>query len=105
MRLLSLDQSSRVSGYAVFEDGKLIISHNGRITVGKLGAAKTSDLLTYVEERAPDLIVGNKVILGKLDMSELKYVDSPDMMELIINLIRYALLRDEFRECVKNKGN
>lgn len=88
-----------------FEDGKLIISHNGRITVGKLGAAKTSDLLAFVEERAPDLIVSNKVILGKLDMSELKYADSPDMMELIINLIRYALLRDEFRECVKNKGN
>lgn len=84
-----------------FEDEKLVISHNGKITIGKLGCAKTSDLLAFVKEREPDLIVNNKVMLGKLDMTELKYVDSPDMMKLIFNLIKYALLRDEFREIVK----
>lgn len=79
------------------EDGKLVIRHSGRITVGKLGSAKKSDLFAFIKERAPELIEKDKILLGKLDMNELKYVDTPDMMKFIFNLIKYALIRDEFR--------
>ncbi len=80
------------------EDGKLVIRHSGRITVGNLGSARKSDLFAYIEEHAPELkIEKNRVFLGELDMNELKYVDSPDMMNFIFNMIKYALVRDEFR--------
>ncbi len=89
------------------EDGKLVIRHSGRITVGNLGSARKSDLFTYIEEHAPELkIEKNRVFLGELDMNELKYVDSPDMMNFIFNMIKYALVRDEFRaEFKKNHAN
>lgn len=98
---LSVDDSFNL------ENGKLVIRHSGRIAVGNLGSARKSDLFAYIEEHAPELkIEKNRVFHGELDMNELKYVDSPDMMNFIFNMVRYALVRDEFRsEFKKNHAN
>lgn len=87
-------------------DDKVLITHNGTITVGKYGAAKKQDLLDFVEERKPSLIKNGLVYLGEFNENE--EINSQNVGSFIKNLIDYALLRNEFREirkqAVANKG-
>lgn len=41
------------------------------------------------------------ILHGEIDLSELLYIDSEGMKELIGNLIQYALVRDSFRSIKK----
>lgn len=41
--------------------------------------------------------------MGAVDADKLMLLDAPDMTELVINLIDYALLRDEYRVDVLNQ--
>lgn len=41
------------------------------------------------------------ILHGEIDLSELLYIDSEGMKELIGNLIQYALVRDNFRSIKK----
>jgi hypothetical protein len=43
-----------------------------------------------------------KIILGKLDVSDLLYIDNEDMVEFLSNLIEYSVLRDEYSTYLKN---
>lgn len=73
--------------------------HNGKITVGKLGAAKKSHIIDFCKKYIPDLIKGDNIFLGKLPKKMLFNWDNSS--ELIINLIRYALARDNYRKIHK----
>lgn len=77
--------------------------HSGRIAVGKLGSGKIEELRSFVKEKYPQIIKGNKFYLGRLVNNRLWRLDDPEVINLIVNMISYAIIRDEYREFVKNK--
>ncbi len=71
------------------------LTHNGSITVGRLGAARRDLLLDYVKEHAPHLIRRGRVYLGKVRRGRvLRFADAE---KLFFNLLHYAHIRDRFR--------
>lgn len=78
------------------------LAHDGKITVGRLGAAKRDLLLSFVAERAPDLVKhGRLVQLGSTPAG--KTLSFSDIADIVFNLLRYALIRDEFRGWYRNQ--
>lgn len=90
---LNLDRACRYNPLTNIVD----IIHNGSLTRGKGGAAKRSDVIAYIKERAPELIHGDEIYLGYLNNSSLFEWNDPNVQSFIRNLLRYAVLRDEFR--------
>lgn len=81
---------------------KVDFYHHGRIAVGKLGSGKIDELRIFINARYPQIISGNKFYLGSLINDKLWSLDDEEVMKLIVNLISYAIVRDEYREYVKN---
>lgn len=77
--------------------------HHGRIAVSNKGSGKVDELREYVKARRPQLIYGNKFWLGSLVNDRDWHIDDPEVVKLIENLISYALIRDEYRNEVKQK--
>ena len=77
--------------------------HNGRIAVGKIGSGKSSELKELLENLYPVIIKNGKIELGTVHNNELLYMDTPEIMTLVENLLSYALIRDEYREICKRK--
>ncbi len=75
--------------------------HSGKIAVGKYGSGKISELLELVGNRAPYLIQKDSIFLGTLTCDRLWYVDDPEVLNLIIHLMTYSLIRDEYRKIRK----
>ena len=96
---LSIEHFSFLSG------NKLQIWHDGTLTVGNKGKAKKNEVIEFVEDNSSLKVIEGKIQLGELDMSDLLFIDSDGMKELIGNLIEYALVRDEFRnkKIMRNK--
>lgn len=80
---------------------KVDFFHHGKIAVGKMGSGKVSELRMFVEERYPKVLSGNKFFLGSLTNDKLWRLDDPDVINLIVNMISYAMVRDDYREFVK----
>ena len=57
-----------------------------------------------VATELPHLYCNGKIVLGSVDANKLLMLDAPDMTELVLNLIDYALLRDEYRAEVTKAG-
>ena len=88
----------RVDKHIKFHKNKIEITHDGTITIGKLGAAKRKDLIEFIEIRKPNLIQNGKIFLGLFEVDkEIKATDN-ETIEFIKNCIEYAIIRDEFRE-------
>lgn len=77
--------------------------HNGRIAIGNKGSGKIDELRQFVTERYPKIIDGKRFNLGTLKNDHQWNIDQPDVAEIIVNLISYALIRDEYREYVKSR--
>ena len=90
---LNLDRACRYNPITNIVD----ITHNGSLTSGKGGAAKRADVITYIKERAPELVHGDEIYLGRLNNSRLLEWKDPNVQSFIRNLLRYAVLRDGFR--------
>ena len=90
---LNLDRCCRYNPITNIVD----ITHNGSLTSGKGGAAKRSDVITYIKERAPELVRGDEIYLGRLNNSRLLEWKDANVQFFIRNLLRYAVLRDGFR--------
>jgi len=75
--------------------------HHGRIAVGNIGSGKVSELRAFISDRCPEIICSEKFLLGTLVNDRLWHLDDPKVVELIENLISYALIRDEYRTFVK----
>jgi hypothetical protein len=92
-----LDNSARPLGT------NYTIRHDGALTVGKHGRAKNSEVLGYVSNQAPELIRFNQskelpeVELGTLDNSRQINWEQKKTRNFTANLIRYALIREQFR--------
>jgi len=57
--------------------------------------------MEMVRNRYPKIIHGNKYYLGSIKNDHLLRLDEPDVIDLIVNLISYSIVRDEFRQVVK----
>lgn len=68
MRLLALDQSSRVSGYAVFEDGKLISSNYFSFSNAELG--KRLERIRIKIKELIDQYKINEVVLEDIQLED-----------------------------------
>lgn len=80
------------------------ILHNGRLTLGKSGMVKFSEVLEFIEKKEPNLLNNDrKIELGKLDNSRQFDWNQEDVREFIGRLIKYALIRDEFRDYKRQK--
>ena len=49
------------------------------------------------------VIKNGKIELGTVHNKELLYMDTPEIITLVENLLSYALVRDEYREICKRK--
>lgn len=75
------------------------IWHDGTLTMGRKGRAKNIEVRDHVETRAPELLgPSHPIELGTLDNSKEINWEQKETRYLIGNLIKYALVRDEFRE-------
>ncbi len=93
---LVVDDNLIVSG------NKIDFYHHGRIGIGNIGSGKIEELRRFVREKYPKIIYKNKFYLGSLNNDRLFRLDNKDVISLIKNLISYAIVRDEYREFVKN---
>lgn len=82
-------------------NNKVTFYHSGRIAVGNKGSGKIDELRMLVEEHYPKIIDGKCFNLGSLENDHLWNIDQPEVIEVIANCISYALIRDEYREYVK----
>ncbi|MBZ5201989.1 type I restriction enzyme HsdR N-terminal domain-containing protein [Planomicrobium chinense] len=90
--------------YAKSDEQSVEILHTGRLTVGKSGMAKFSEVLDFVEEKEPRLLnAERKIQLGNLDNTEQLEWENKDVKDFIGRLVKYALIRDEFREQKKKQ--
>lgn len=78
-------------------NAKIRFLHDGRITKGQ-GALKIDGLREFVSEKYPEIIKGKKFYLGSLTHNRLWYLDDSEVMQVVENLISYALIRDDYRE-------
>lgn len=82
---------------------KVTFYHNGKIAIGNKRSGKIDELRQFVAERYPDIIDGNRFNLGTLRDEHMWNIDQPDVIKVIVNLISYALIRDEYRDYVKKR--
>lgn len=91
----------RLDNFLIIKDKSFEIWHDGKITVGKLGSVKKQILIDYIKSKQPNLIIDNKIYLGKFNSEIEIKSENIETKEFISNLIEYALIRDEFREIWK----
>ena len=84
-------------------ENKIHFYHHGRIAVGNKGSGKIDELRMFVKDRYPELIDGKRFYLGSLTNDRLFRLDDSEVIKLIVNLISYAMIRDEYRDYVKGK--
>lgn len=90
--------------YAAHFGNSVKILHTGRLTVGKSGMAKFSEVLDFIEEKEPLLLNSErKIYLGTLDISEEFDWENIRVKDFIGRLVKYALVRDEFRAHKKKR--
>lgn len=90
---------------AVCDGDTVKFYHHGRIAVGRIGSGKKAELMRMVGKAFPSILCGDKVCLGSVKNDHLLRLDEPDIIDLVVNLITYAIIRDEYRQIVKNRTN
>lgn len=78
--------------------------HDGRIAVGNVGSGKKDELKRGIARCYPKLLYKDEIFLGSFKNNRLFYLDDPDIVYLMENLITYALIRDDYRNFVKKKA-
>lgn len=78
------------------------IYHDGTLTAGKGGAVKRSDVIDYINIHAPELLDENRnILLGKFKKAKEINWNDQESTDFIGRLIKYALVRDQFRRTRK----
>lgn len=80
---------------------ELRFTHTGRISVGHNGSGSSKALLDKVSSELPYLYSKGELRLGVIPTDILLTMDHPGVTDLMINLIDYALIRDEYRAAIK----
>ena len=84
--------------YSSIDNDVFKLFHSGALTVGSLGRAKNKEVINFIKKKAPELVDDNRVYLGSLDNSKEFNWEQKEVRNFIGRIIKYALLRDEFRE-------
>ncbi len=92
---LIIDDNVKVDGE------KVEVYHHGRISIGNMGSGKIGELKLFVNRMYPKIISNGKIHLGNLANNRLWSLDDSEVINLVENLISYALVRDEYRKYVK----
>lgn len=82
--------------YHSCQSGRVTIVHDGRITVGKGGAAPRIDLMRFVMKEHPSL----RATVDRLHLGTLPArggLEWEDLEDFLLRLLKYALVRDQFR--------
>ncbi len=82
---------------------KFTFLHHGKIAVSNKGSGKVDELREFVKARRPQLIYGKQFYMGTLINDRDWDLDDAEVVNLIENLISYALIRDEYRASVKQR--
>lgn len=82
-------------------DNTVTFYHHGKIGIGNIGSGRIDELREFVRDKYPFIIDGKRFNLGSLKNDRLWNLDDPEVMNLVENLISYALIRDEYRRFVK----
>lgn len=77
--------------------------HSGRITVGASGAGRIDELRELVASECPELVSGSRFYLGSLTTDHQLDINEPQMIQFIVNMISYAIIRDEYRLIAKSQ--
>lgn len=86
-------------------EGKYVITHTGRINIGRKGPAKTAEVLQYVQEKCPSLVQSDgKILLGQFSGSSLYTLTDRPFQDLFVRLISYTLILEEFRSWKKSQS-
>ena len=80
---------------------ELRFTHTGRISVGHSGSGATAALLDLVATKMPEVYQNGELRLGVVPTDVLLTIDQEFVTDLIINLIDYALIRDDYRTTLK----
>lgn len=91
-----------IDRYTCIDRNKYTIWHDGTLTIGKNGAAKRKDVIDYIKSVDPTMVINERIILGSFDCSKEINWNQQSTKDFIINTIKYAVLRDEFRRLNKN---
>lgn len=75
--------------------------HDGTLTIGNKGRVKNIEVINFIKNKAPYLIIENQIYLGKIDNSIPLNWENKEVKNLIARFIDYAILRDEFRKMKK----
>lgn len=73
---------------------KAIFTHNG--ASGKRGFRK-AEFIKYVQNKNANLVRGDKFYFGEIDYSVPLTFENPDVINLVSNLIEYAVYRSEYK--------
>ena len=79
---------------------EIIITHHGRTS---MKYANIAEFKERIHASAPDLIRNERIFLGALPKGELLYLDMDGFMHLLVNLIRYCNIRDEYKQYLSKK--
>lgn len=88
-----------------YTNNQIHFYHHGKIAIGNIGSGKLDELREFVKKYYPEIIYGNRYYLGKLTNDRLWRLDDNEIVQLIENLISYALIRDEYRAYKKAHNN
>lgn len=84
-------------------DDTAVFFHDGKMAVGNIGSAKVNELKAFAQKKYPDIIDDGKICLGKLKMNRLWRLDLKRVINVMENMISYALIRDELRKKIKTQ--
>lgn len=93
-----------IEDQVTLKDTQVNIWHDGKMTVGNLGAAKKGEVIQYIKENSEELIINNRVFLGRLDNSQPLYINSKEVGNFLCRVMNYAILRDEYRGNIKSSN-
>ena len=91
--------SVKLAGLSV-QAGTIVIEN----AVGNVGSGKASELKDHLAKTYPVILNDGEIDLGTLRNERLLYMDDPEVVKFVENLLSYALLRDEYREKVKRRS-
>lgn len=103
------EETTHLSLQLVVDDNVAVLGktvtfyHNGRIGFSNKGSGKIDELRQFVQDEYPGIIDGKRFNLGMLTNDRLWNLDDPEVMAVVENLISYALIRDEYRDYLKNR--
>lgn len=86
------------------DENTVRVTHNGRLTVGRSGSAKSNDVLQYIRSEAPYLFDDDGLVhLGNVRLRSHYSVNDVDICSLLLRSAIYAHYRDCFRNTVRVK--